>query len=254
MIKLNIINFRALIKILKTMKFYAIRAGRQTGIFTSWPIVKSHITGFPGAKYKGFENREEAECWLNSNVQPKSDPGAFQLWTDGSAVNGRHASYGFVIVPPAFPAILDEINSKLEIKIDEKFYKGSGYLLKPHPFTSQLAEITAVIEGLRWLLQLFEICEFGFHSIEVYSDSEYVVNTINEWAVTREKSQEGWKGLKHTEFLLPLYEFFKSYPSNIFIKHVKAHVGNLYNEIADKLAKEAGEIASGKFLLTKGYM
>lgn len=40
-------------------KYYAIKKGRQTGIFTSWDETKSLVSGFNGAIYKSFKTKEE---------------------------------------------------------------------------------------------------------------------------------------------------------------------------------------------------
>jgi len=50
-------------------KFYAVAAGRVPGIYTEWfgpRGAEAHIRGFPGARFKGFVSRHEAEIWLRS--------------------------------------------------------------------------------------------------------------------------------------------------------------------------------------------
>jgi ribonuclease HI len=42
-------------------KFYVVWQGRETGIFTDWATCKKQVEKFPGAKYKSFESRAEAE-------------------------------------------------------------------------------------------------------------------------------------------------------------------------------------------------
>lgn len=54
-------------------KFYAVKVGKSPGIFESWDECKASVEGFPGAKYKSFSKREEAEAFLNENeVSDKS--------------------------------------------------------------------------------------------------------------------------------------------------------------------------------------
>lgn len=52
-------------------KFYAIRKGRQTGVFSGqWKeIEKKYIKGFSNPEYKGFNNREQAEEYLRPKQQ-----------------------------------------------------------------------------------------------------------------------------------------------------------------------------------------
>ena len=55
-------------------KFYAVRTGRQTGIFTSWDDCRRQVTGFAGASFKGFETREEAEAFLSGDSLMQASP------------------------------------------------------------------------------------------------------------------------------------------------------------------------------------
>jgi ribonuclease HI len=47
-------------------KYYVVWKGRKTGIFTSWAECSAQVTGFNGAEYKSFENREAAEVAYQS--------------------------------------------------------------------------------------------------------------------------------------------------------------------------------------------
>ena len=42
-------------------KVYAVKKGKQTGLFYSWNECKESVSGYPGAEYKGFETEEEAK-------------------------------------------------------------------------------------------------------------------------------------------------------------------------------------------------
>ena len=49
-------------------KSYAVRKGRRPGIYDEWfgaLGAEAQIKGFPGAVYKGFASRAEAEAWLD---------------------------------------------------------------------------------------------------------------------------------------------------------------------------------------------
>lgn len=45
-------------------KYYTVWAGHNIGVYDSWAECQLQIKGFPGAKFKGFETREEAEYAL----------------------------------------------------------------------------------------------------------------------------------------------------------------------------------------------
>ena len=42
-------------------KFYVVWKGRKAGVFNTWEECSAQVTGFNGAEYKSFENREAAE-------------------------------------------------------------------------------------------------------------------------------------------------------------------------------------------------
>lgn len=46
-------------------KYYAIKKGRNVGIYTDWKNVKMNVEGFKGAEYKSFKTYEEAYEYLN---------------------------------------------------------------------------------------------------------------------------------------------------------------------------------------------
>lgn len=46
------------------VKWYAVRKGRKTGLFTDWETCKAQVYNFPVAEYKGFKTKEEAEAYL----------------------------------------------------------------------------------------------------------------------------------------------------------------------------------------------
>ena len=76
--------------------------------------------------------------------------------------------------------------------------------------------------------------------IIIYTDSTYLKNGITVWIKNWEKN--GWKNankkpVKNKDLWVMLNELSKE--QIIEWKWVKAHAGNKYNEIADKLATEA---------------
>ena len=41
--------------------FYAVARGRKVGLFSTWDECKTHVTGFNGAKYRGFHSKDDAQ-------------------------------------------------------------------------------------------------------------------------------------------------------------------------------------------------
>lgn len=105
--------------------------------------------------------------------------------------------------------------------------------------TNNVMELTAIIEALK-IIKRKDI------PVQVYSDSAYIVNCINDrWYVNWRRN--GWKTSKKTpvenkELWIQLLELVESF--NVFeIKKVKGHAGDKYNEIADELARTGAEEA-----------
>ena len=74
-------------------KFYAVKKGKVPGIYTSWDACKSMVHGFPGAVYKGFATRAEAEQFLGEKKEEQKEPENY-AFVDGS-FNSATSVYGY---------------------------------------------------------------------------------------------------------------------------------------------------------------
>ena len=61
-------------------KFYAVKKGKVPGIYTSWDACKSMVHGFPGAVYKGFATRAEAEQFLEEKKEEQKEAAMIPRW------------------------------------------------------------------------------------------------------------------------------------------------------------------------------
>ncbi|KAF5826726.1 hypothetical protein DUNSADRAFT_2260 [Dunaliella salina] len=50
-------------------KFYAVREGRQKGVWESWASVQPLVSGFAGCVFKSFPSKEEAEAFVRGDSQ-----------------------------------------------------------------------------------------------------------------------------------------------------------------------------------------
>ena len=66
-------------------KFYAVRRGRQIGVFTTWAECQRQTVGFSGADFKSFPSAEAAEAWIDSAGEPVAGG---DVPTGGIAVDG----------------------------------------------------------------------------------------------------------------------------------------------------------------------
>lgn len=74
-------------------KYYAVQVGLKTGVFTSWGECQQYITGFPGAKYKSFLSREDAQAFVAGRNPPNSKDEAKPIRYYGVAVGRKPGVY-----------------------------------------------------------------------------------------------------------------------------------------------------------------
>jgi ribonuclease HI len=100
--------------------------------------------------------------------------------------------------------------------------------------TNNIMELTAAIKSLESLK--------SFHiPVEVYVDSAYVVNGMNEWIkgwITKGWRKSNKKPVENKELWIKLKEVSDKQPDIKFLK-VAGHSGVELNELADQLANKA---------------
>ena len=129
-----------------------------------------------------------------------------EIFTDGSSL-GNPGPGGWCAI--------------LRYKNHEKILRGG----EAHT-TNNRMELFAVIEALK---ALKEPCE-----INLYSDSEYVLNAISKWLNNWVKKD--FKKVKNEDLWREFIEVSKNHKINTI--WVKGHSGHKENEICDKIAKE----------------
>lgn len=202
-------------------KFYAVRKGRKTGIFETWEECKNQVYGFPNSEFKSFKTKEEAIAFLEGSNSPNhSEIGTLIAYVDGS-YDSTTKIYGSGVV-------LLEKDSK-------KTYSFAGNNPEYAKSRNIAGEISAAI-----------------YAMEYAKTNEYEKLIINHDYIGLEKwAKDDWKANKNlTKAYKNCYEIF----SKLFIiefKWVKSHSGDHYNNLADKLAKEALTNKNFKDLITK---
>ena len=134
-------------------------------------------------------------------------------YTDGSAhPNPGPGGFGVVIVDETTDEIIDT------------------YAKSSQKTTNNAEEMKAII---------FAVCDAAKRGVPaiIYSDSAYAINTFTNWMFSWERN--GWvkgdgKVPENLELVKALFELNKKY--KITLNKVKGHVGDKYNEMADKLA------------------
>lgn len=214
-------------------KFYAVLTGRKTGIFNTWDEAKNSVEGYKNAKYKSFSNLKDAESWINnggSTVQAEPDSSdnceKIVIYSDGGSINNPGpGGYGSVIIR----------NGK-----EEELTQ--GYRLT----TNNRMELMGVIAALEYIGKT-DI------SVEIFCDSQYVINGISKgWA--KSWKRKGWKKSDGQPALNPdLWQRLLELTDRINYNFiwVKGHSGNRYNERCDELAVNSAR--SGNYKVDSYY-
>lgn len=221
-------------------KFYVVWSGRRTGIFTDWPTAQALVDKFPGARYKSFPTRAEAEQAYQAGkpalvrAKPRArsaavesseetDEGAsaaakfdLQIYCDGACdPNPGHAGSGIAVYRDG--------------RVTELWFG----LHHPNG-TNNTAELNALYHAL---LMGEKAMQAG-QTAEILSDSKYALSCIDVWATGWEK--RGWKKaggeIKNLDIIQLCYVIYQRIQSRLHLTHVAAHVGTEGNELADRMA------------------
>ncbi|HAT56561.1 MAG TPA: hypothetical protein DCS74_03175 [Veillonellaceae bacterium] len=193
-------------------KFYAVRKGRKTGIFLTWAACRKEVTGFPGAEFKGFPTREEAEQFMGQKEAAFETAGDDSLvaYVDGSYDPRQPGRFAFGAVLMQDGKIIGEASQAVEDTELAKMRNVAG-------------EVQGAMYAVRYGI------DNGFRLIHLYYDYA----GIEKWCTGE------WKAnLRGTQALRNYYLSVKDSITVVFHK-VKSHTGVTYNERADQLAKGA---------------
>lgn len=193
-------------------KFYAVKQGRAPGVYQSWEECKAQVDEYSGAIYKSFPTAAEALAFVTGMQQEKtiqqSDSQGLTAYVDGSYHSGTgEFSYGVVI-----------LQDGEEICFQEKL---------SDPDLAAMRNVAGEIKGAEAAMRY--ALEHGYHEISIYHDYEGIARwCTGEWRANKSGTQA-----------------YKAYYDSIcgqlqvHFQKVKGHSGDKYNDMADRLAKEA---------------
>ena len=219
-------------------KFYVVWSGRQTGVFTDWATTQRAVEKYPGARFKSFPTRAEAERAFRAGYTsiPPETPGRQKVRTPSSERSAVHPSRQFNVIIYCDGAC--EPNPG---------HAGSGIVVYR---AGKLAELwfglhnpmgtnnTAELNALYHALRMAEAEIKTGNTVEVCSDSAYSINCLRSWAPSWEK--KGWKKpggeIKNLEIIQDCYAIYRRIKKDLTLTHVAAHIGTEGNELADRMA------------------
>jgi len=191
-------------------KFYAVKVGRNVGIFNTWAQCQENIKGYSGAVYKSFSTRVEAEAFINNSKLVADDNyDGLVAYVDGSYnISTKVFGSGIVLLLGGKEILTHSLT-------------GSDISL------ASMRNVAGEIKGSQWAIEY--AVAHGYKEIQIHYDYE----GVEKWALGT------WKANK--EGTIAYQQFCKQMQKKItiyFVK-VKAHSGDLYNDKADILAKMA---------------
>lgn len=190
------------------MKYYAVKKGRNPGIYTSWDSCLEEVKGYSGAIYKSFKTLEEANEFM-TGIKEEIEIGknAVIAYVDGS-YNQKLKVYGAGVV-----YITDGEEIELMKSFDDAY----------HTHRNVAGEVKASE------LAIAKAIEEKKNQIVIYHDYQ----GISSWATGE------WKA--NNDLTKAYKKFIEDAKKNIeidFVK-VKGHSNDEYNDRADGLAKQA---------------
>lgn len=195
-------------------KFYAIRIGRKPGVYTTWNDARKQVTGFPGAIFKSFPTKEEAQQFVAMGSEKKTvNPDEYQAYVDGS-FNKSRQQYGSGVVILKGEKVIAELS----------FGGNDPELISSYQIAG---EVFACIEALKWAKanQVDEIAIF------------YDYQGIASWA------EKQWKAnAPISQVYVALFDEVSKGLKVRFVK-VKGHSGDKFNDLADELADKGTRMA-----------
>lgn len=222
--------------------FYGVRIGKIPGIYETWEECQSQINGVSGAVFKGFATKEEAEAFVGKHpkaaketniqreekTQAKTDAKTdCKIETDmkESVVERLEDTEAVAYVDGSYDAGNKAFSYGIVF-----FYDGRQQYFSEKITDSDLAEMHNVAGEIQGAQKAMEYClEHQIASITIYHDYE----GIAKWCTGE------WRAKKAGT--IAYAEFFKKASKRLKIRFVKVkgHAGDEYNELADKLARQA---------------
>jgi ribonuclease HI len=220
-------------------KFYVVWAGRQTGVFTDWATTHWAVDKYPGARFKSFPTRVEAEQAFARGGYASLPPEIAARQKGGPSGGGcrvAHTAHQFdvrIYCDGACEPNPGNAGSGVVVYRGGKLAQLWFGLYNPKG-TNNTAELNALYHALR----IAEAEIMTGNSVEVCSDSAYSINCVRSWARSWEK--RGWKKtggeIKNLQIIQDCYAIYRRIGPELKLTHVAAHVGTEGNELADRMA------------------
>ena len=249
-------------------KFYVVWRGLNTGIFSDWESCRQQVDKFPGARFKSFASRAEAEeafgkSALTAPASAKSAEAATRGTSRGTGKSASRATNRKTI--KTYSAA--EVDA---LQVDTKIFTDGG--CEPNPGQAgsgmavyreqKLEELwhglynpagtnnTAELNALHQAMLVAARESADGRAVAIFCDSKYSIQCVTEWAVGWQK--KGWKRpggqIKNLALIKEMFALYQTLSDAVQVLHVNGHVGVQGNELADRMTMQAIESRELEFV------
>lgn len=212
-----------------TKKIYAVKVGKKPGIYDTWDECKANTDGYPGAVFKGFTSREEAQKYLGIAISNSAGESTGATLIGGSKQVLAHkpdsdnqlvayvdGSYEHSMLKYAFGCVF--------LLSDGTVYtvNGSG----TDPETAKQRNVSGEMLGAMYAARF--ALKNGFSVLEIRYDYE----GIEKWVTGAWRAKTDLTS-KYAEYMRKICGSMQ-----IIFTKVAAHTNVYFNELADQLAKD----------------
>jgi len=198
-------------------KFYAVKKGKQPGIYSSWSECQEATKGYPGAEFKAFLTRAEAESYLQGEdlyeqeVRKNLADGFGVAFVDGS-FSEKQGRYGSGVL--AFSPHKDFPEELFRAGKNEKYNHEQNVA----------GEIFAALMAMEWAVSS------NIQRLKIYHDYEGIEKWITGQFKANSNIAKTYKAIYEDKYKGIL---------DVFFVKVKGHSNNKYNDWVDSLAKNS---------------
>lgn len=183
-------------------KYYAIKTPNESKIVMTWAECEKLTHGVKGVLFKSFGSRAEAEAWISGMEAPVPD--GIRVFVDGSfSPDFPKSGWAFVVT-----------------ENDVEIARGSGITAFDAESRNIDGEVMAAFQAMRWL------------------DSNDKTGTIcHDYEGIARWAKGEWQA--KSNIAKRYVAAAQPYLHRVSFEKVEAHTGVKWNELVDKLAKEA---------------
>jgi len=232
------------------MKFYAVKRGRNPGIYKTWDDCKKEVDGFDNPVFKSFGTEKEAKEFI------KSKPNSIKIPEENKLKRTREEyerENTISVIDDVKYTIVYTDGSCFDNSNRKKAVAGYGVYfgkddprnisepLKGEKQTNQLAELWAAKRAL-------EIVKKD-ENLEIRTDSKYVLMIFTQWYKSWEKKNwitSSGKEVENQEVIKNILSIIKNRTGLLRWIWVKGHSRSKGNAKADDLARMGSNLNKKK--------